>query len=102
MALSVIKLKNDRDSLQGINKLGYRLKVSVFQKYKIVPLQFGSTLGANVQLDWSENESLESVHLASEYLNQSQSMESKKQHHNIIRERVLSNNSIDTKYETQK
>jgi hypothetical protein len=49
VALSVIVLKNDRDALQGINKLGYLLKVSVFQKYKIHPPFYSSTLASNVE-----------------------------------------------------
>ena len=34
LAMVTIKLKSTQDILQGINKLDYLLKVSIFQKYK--------------------------------------------------------------------
>ena len=37
IAAAIIKFKNSDDVLQGINKLDYLIKVSVFQQYKELP-----------------------------------------------------------------
>ena len=41
MAFVIIRVKSSQDILQGVNKLDYLLKVSVFQKYKDEYLEEG-------------------------------------------------------------
>ena len=68
ISIVVLKLKNEDDILQGISKLDYLLKISIFQKYK--EQEKPSTISIDSESELDSSRILNNTSFCSENLRQ--------------------------------